>query len=138
MGSGVRRTVGTGRTVGARDEVPRRRNCPASAVARCRDIASGIVPSVRGIAFPEAPGRARPSRPGPIHGPFASAGDNAAMERRFSVLQKNVLNRHPWAARGNLRIAIVSWITRTYDHRRHEVRLGRPTPIEFETIMNGA
>lgn len=50
-------------------------------------------------------------------------------------LQKNVLNRHAWATRDQLRIAIVTWTERTYHRRRRQARLGRLTPIEFETIM---
>ncbi|WP_256934236.1 IS3 family transposase, partial [Microbacterium sp. BF1] len=69
-------------------------------------------------------------------GRVASCGDNAAMESFFSLLQKNVLNRRSWATREELRIAIVTWIERTYHRRRRQVRLGRLTPVEFETIMN--
>lgn len=69
-------------------------------------------------------------------GRVASCGDNAAMESFFSLLQKNVLNRHTWATREELRIAIVTWIERTYHRRRRQLRLGRLTPIEFETIVN--
>ena len=69
-------------------------------------------------------------------GRVASCGDNAAMESFFSLLQKNVLNRRSWATREQLRIAIVTWIERTYHRRRRQVRLGRLTPIEFEAIMN--
>lgn len=47
-------------------------------------------------------------------GRVASAGDNAAMESFFALLQKNVLNRQTWATRDDLRIAIVTWIERTY------------------------
>ena len=54
----------------------------------------------------------------------------------FSLLQKNVLDRQPWAIRNELRIAIITWIERTYHRRRRQPRLGRLTPIEFETIMN--
>ena len=68
-------------------------------------------------------------------GQVASAGDNAAMESFFSLLQKNVLNRHAWATREELRIAIVTWIERTYHRRRRQDGLGRLTPIEYETIM---
>ncbi len=64
------------------------------------------------------------------------AGDNAAMESFFSLLQKNVLNRKTWATRDELRSAIVTWIERTYHRRRRQARLGRLTPIEYETIMN--
>ena len=67
-------------------------------------------------------------------GRVGAAGDNAAMESFFS-LQKNVLDRHPWTTREELRIAIVTWIERTYHRRRRQDTLGRLTPIEFETIM---
>lgn len=53
----------------------------------------------------------------------------------FSLLQRNVLDRRHWATREDLRIAIVSWIERTYHRRRRQERLGRLTPIEFELIM---
>ncbi|HJG44929.1 IS3 family transposase, partial [Corynebacterium variabile] len=54
----------------------------------------------------------------------------------FSLLQKNVLNRRSWVTREELRIAIVTRIERTYHRRRRQARLGRLTPIEFETVMN--
>ena len=68
-------------------------------------------------------------------GRVGSAGDNAAMESFFSLLQKNVLNRRSWATRDELRIAIVTWIERTYHRRRRQDALGRLTPVEYETIM---
>lgn len=69
-------------------------------------------------------------------GRVGAAGDNAAMESFFSLLQKNVLNRRSWATREELRIAIVTWIERTYHRRRRQAGPGRLTPVEFETIMN--
>src|SRR5688572_14786225 len=69
-------------------------------------------------------------------GRVGAAGDNAAMESFFALLQKNVLNRQTWRTRNELRIAIVTWIERTYHRRRRQERLGRLTPIEYETIMN--
>lgn len=68
-------------------------------------------------------------------GQVGSAGDNAAMESFFSLLQKNVLNRQRWATRDELRIAIITWIERTSHHRRRQPALGRLTPTEYETIM---
>jgi putative transposase len=68
-------------------------------------------------------------------GRVGAAGDNAAMESFFSLMQKNVLNRQPWATRENPRIAIVTWIERTYHRRRRQDSLGRLTPIEYEAIM---
>ena len=68
-------------------------------------------------------------------GRVGAAGDNAAMESFFALLQKNVLDRQAWATRQQLRIAIVTWIERTYHRRRRQDALGRLTPIEYETIM---
>ena len=68
-------------------------------------------------------------------GRVGAAGDNAAMESFFALLQNNVLDRRSWATREQLRIAIVTWIERTYHRRRRQAGLGRLTPIEYETIM---
>jgi putative transposase len=68
-------------------------------------------------------------------GQVASAGDNAAMESFFGLLQNNVLDRRRWATRQELGIAIITWIERTYHRRRRQHRLGRLTPIEYETVM---
>jgi putative transposase len=68
-------------------------------------------------------------------GRVASAGDNAAMESFFSLLQKNVLDRQRWATRDELRIEIIIWIERTYNRRRRQRRLGRLTPVEFELAL---
>lgn len=57
------------------------------------------------------------------------------MESFFALLQKNVLDRRAWATHEELRIAIVTWIERTYHRRRRQDALGRLTPIEYETIM---
>ena len=68
-------------------------------------------------------------------GRVGAAGDNAAMESFFALLQKNVLNTRNWATRQELRLAIVTWIERTYHRRRRQRALGRLTPVEFEAIM---
>lgn len=68
-------------------------------------------------------------------GQVGTAADNAAMESFFALLQKNVLNTRRWATRDELRIATVVWIERTYHQRRRQARLGRLTPVEYETIM---
>jgi putative transposase len=65
-------------------------------------------------------------------GRVASAGDNAAMESFWALLQRNVLNQRSWATRDELRYAIVHWIEHTYNRRRRQRRLGRLTPVEFE------
>ena len=46
-----------------------------------------------------------------------------------------ILDRRRWATRDQLRIAIVTWIERTYHRRRRQAALGRLTPIEYEIIM---
>ena len=61
-------------------------------------------------------------------GKVGAAGDNAAMESFFALLQNNVLDRRKWTTRQQLRIAIVTWIERTYHRRRRQAALGRLTP----------
>jgi transposase InsO family protein len=70
-------------------------------------------------------------------GRVGACGDNAAMESFFALLQKNVLDRRRWSIRQELRLAIVTWIEKTYHRRRRQRTLGRLTPIEFETIETG-
>ena len=69
-------------------------------------------------------------------GRVGAAGDNAAMESFFALLQKNVLNRRRWQSFDQLRLAIVSWIERTYHRRRRQARLGKLTPVEFEMVQS--
>ncbi|MFI1393312.1 IS3 family transposase [Streptomyces griseoaurantiacus] len=108
-----------------------------NAVARRQDVAGCILHSDRGSQFRsrkfvQALGRHQMT--GSI-GRVGAAGDNAAMESFFSLLQKNVLDRRTWATREELRIAIVTWIERTYHRRRRQTALGRLTPVEYETVM---
>ncbi|MCZ4499347.1 MAG: Integrase catalytic region, partial [Marmoricola sp.] len=56
----------------------------------------------------------------------------------FSLLQKNVLNKKTWDTREELRLAIITWIERTYHRRRRQDRLGRMTPIELDTLLKAA
>jgi putative transposase len=56
------------------------------------------------------------------------------MESFFALLQRNVLDRQRWSTRAELRLAIVTWIERTYHRRRRERALGKLTPIEFELL----
>ena len=107
------------------------------ATARRGDVAGCILHSDRGSQF-----RARKvQRALTKHrmvgsmGQVGSAGDNAAMESFFALLQRNVLDRRSWTTRDELRIAIVTWIERTYHHRRKQTALGRLTPAEYELIM---
>jgi putative transposase len=65
-------------------------------------------------------------------GRVSSAGDNAAMESFYSLLQKNVLDRQRWTTRAELAYAILVWIEYTYNRRRRQRSLGKLTPVEFE------
>ena len=108
-----------------------------NAVARRGDVAGCVVHSDRGSQFRSRQlvrALHRHNLVGSM-GRVGAAGDNAAMESFFSLLQKNVLDRRSWTTREELRIAIVTWIERTYHRRRRQDRLGRLTPIEYEIIM---
>ncbi len=67
-------------------------------------------------------------------GRTGACADNAAMESFFALLQRNVLDRRHWHTREELRLAIVTWIERTYHRRRRQRTLGKLTPIEFEAV----
>ncbi len=71
-------------------------------------------------------------------GRVGACGDNAAMESFFALLQRNVLDRQRWTTRDDLRLAIITWIEKTYHRRRRQRRLGRLTPIEYETLTRAA
>jgi transposase InsO family protein len=62
-------------------------------------------------------------------GRVGACGDNAA---------KNVLDRQRRTTREDLRLAIITWIERTYHRRRRQRRLGRLTPVEYETLTLAA
>ncbi len=111
-----------------------------NAVARRDDVAGCILHTDRGCKFRlrrfvHALHRYRMVR---SMSRVGAAGDYAAMESSFSLLQCNVLDRQRWDTREQLWIAIVTWIERTYLRRRRQARLGRLTPIEFETTMSSA
>ncbi|WP_189538288.1 hypothetical protein [Streptomyces roseolilacinus] len=68
-------------------------------------------------------------------GRVGAAGDNAAMEFFFSLVQKSVLGRRKGVTREELRIAVVTWIERAYHRRRRQAVLGRLTLVGSETVM---
>jgi transposase InsO family protein len=112
-------------------------NAVARRAAAGAEVAGCIVHADRGSQFRSRKFHRALARHGLVGsmGQVASAADNAAMESFFSLLQKNVLDRQPWRTREQLRIAIVTWIERTYHRRRRQAALGRLTPVEFEIIM---
>jgi transposase InsO family protein len=107
------------------------------AAARRGEVAGCILHSDRGSQFRARKVQRALTRHRMVGsmGQVGSAGDNAAMESFFALLQRNVLDRRRWATRAELRIAIVTWIERTYHRRRRQLALGRLTPIDYETIM---
>jgi transposase InsO family protein len=105
-----------------------------SAVARRRPTGTVVVHSDRGGQFRSRAFRAvlKANHLVGSMGRVSSAGDNAAMESFYSLLQKNVLDRKRWRTRDDLAYAIVYWIEHTYNHRRRQRGLGKLTPVEFE------
>ncbi|MDN6748379.1 MAG: IS3 family transposase, partial [Brevibacterium sp.] len=106
-------------------------------IRRGGDVAGCVTHSDRGSQFRSKKFTRALSRHGLVGsmGRVGAAGDNAAMESFFALVQKNVLDRRRWVTRNQLRIAIVTWIERTYHRRRRQARLGRLTPIEYEAII---
>jgi putative transposase len=106
------------------------------AVARRGEVAGCILHSDRGSQFRARKVQRALTRHRMVGsmGQVGSAGDNAAMESFFALLQRNVLDRCRWDSHDELRIAIVTWIERTYHRRRRQAALGRLTPIEYEMI----
>ncbi|GAB3667259.1 hypothetical protein GCM10027596_36000 [Nocardioides korecus] len=78
------------------------------------DVAGCVVHSDRGSQFRSRKAQRALNRHQLVGsmGRVGAAGDNAAMESFFSLLQKNVLDRQVWATREELRMAIVTWIER--------------------------
>ena len=105
-----------------------------SAVARRQPTGTVVVHSDRGGQFRSRAFRAvlAGSKLTGSMGRVSSAGDNAAMESFWALLQKNVLNRRRWRTRAELRYEIVVWIEHTYNRRRRQRALGKLTPVEFE------
>lgn len=105
-----------------------------SAVARRGDVAGCILHADRGSQFRSRKMGHALNRHGMVGsmGRVGAAGDNAAMESFWSLLQTNVLNQRRWATRQELRLAIVVWIERKYHRQRPQDSLGGLTPIEYE------
>ncbi|AZU02291.1 IS3 family transposase [Brevibacterium linens] len=130
-----------GYSIGARMKARLAVDALEMAVARRGgDVAGCVTHSDRGSQFRSKKFTRALARHGLVGsmGRIGAAGDNAAMESFFALLQKNVLDRRRWATREQLRIAIVTWIERTYHRRRRQARLGRLTPVEYEAIIEPA
>ena len=71
-------------------------------------------------------------------GRVGACGDNAAMESFFALLQNNVLDRQRWATRHEIRLAIVTWIERTYHRGRRQRALRQAHPHKVRTAPSSA
>jgi putative transposase len=112
-----------------------------TAIARRQPVGTLVVHSDRGSQFRSRAFRAVLARAGlsGSMGRVAAAGDNAAMESFFALLQKNVLDQRRWRTRDELAYAIIHWIEHTYNRRRRQRGLGKLTPVEYElAFMNPA
>ena len=105
-----------------------------SAIARRQPHGTVVVHSDRGSQFRSRAFRAVLKTAGlrGSMGRVAAAGDNAAMESFFSLLQKNVFDRRRWRTRSELQYAVIVWIEHTYNRRRRQRALGKLTPVAFE------
>jgi transposase InsO family protein len=88
-----------------------------NAVARRTDVTGCVLHTDRGSQFRSRKFVRALGRHGLAGsmGRAGAAGDNAAMESFFTLLQKNVLDRRNSSTSEELRIAIVTWIERTED-----------------------
>jgi putative transposase len=127
-----------GYAVGARMTAKLATDALRAAIARRRPDRVVIVHSDRGSQFRSRLFGAALKAAGlrGSMGRVASAGDNAAMESFFSLLQKNVPNRQTWETRDELHNEIVYWIEHTYNRRRRQRALGRLTPVEYELAFH--
>jgi transposase InsO family protein len=105
-----------------------------SAIARRQPHGTVVVHSDRGSQFRSRAFRAvlRSAGLTGSMGRVAAAGDNAAMESFFALLQKNVLDRRRWITRNQLAYETIVWIEHTYNRRRRQRALGKLTPVAFE------
>ncbi len=111
-----------------------------TAIARRQPAGTLVVHSDRGGQFRSRVFRAVLSSAGLTGsmGRVAAAGDNAAMESFFALLQRNVLDKRRWRTRNELAYAISFWIEHTYNRRRRQRSLGKLTPVEFELTFSPA
>ena len=109
-----------------------------SAIARRQPHGTVVVHSDRGSQFRSRAFRAvlRSAGLTGSMGRVAAAGDNAAMESFFSLLQKNVFDRRRWMTRHQLSYEVIVWIEHTYNRRRRQRALGKLTPVAFELAFS--
>lgn len=65
-------------------------------------------------------------------GSVGDAYDNALAESFFATLEMDLLNRHRWLTRNQLRSAIFEYIEGFYNRNRRHSSVGQLSPAEFE------
>lgn len=103
-------------------------------------VAGCIVHSDRGSQFRSRKFQRSPTRYQLLGsmGRVGAARDNAAMKSFFSTVQKNVLNWGSWTIQDQLRARLTYGIEAAYHRRRRQSRLGKLTPVEYETVHQQA
>ena len=111
----------------------------AVATPRAASVAGCVRPLRQGIQFRSRKFAAGPEPPPAWSARWAGSAPPATTPPWRSLLRaccrRTSSTGSTWATREDLRIAIVTWIERTYHRRRRQDALGRLTPIEYETIM---
>jgi putative transposase len=74
----------------------------------------------------------------PSMGSVGDAYDNALAESFFATLQTELLDRHPWPTRRQLRIAVFDYLEAFYDRRRRHSALGYLSPVNYEKMTAAA
>jgi putative transposase len=73
----------------------------------------------------------------PSMGSIADAFDNALAESFISTLKRELLRRHSWPSRENVRVGIFEYIECFYNPRRRHSSLGHLSPVEYEQSRLG-
>ncbi|SEH93518.1 Integrase core domain-containing protein [Leifsonia sp. CL147] len=108
-----------------------------NAVTRRREVAGCILHADRGSQFRSRAPASELRRHDMVGsmGRVGAAGDNAAVESFWFLVQTNVLKQQRWTTRQELRLVIVVWIERKYHRQRAQDALCGLTPIEFEAKL---
>lgn len=67
-----------------------------------------------------------------------TARENALAESFFATLQTELLDRHTWPTRRQLRIAVFDYLEGFYNPRRRHSSLGYLSPANYEKMTAAA
>jgi biopolymer transport protein ExbB/TolQ len=123
--------------------VARRREAPLTQIASLPQMGSPVTVTCRVLRFMPQAHYKRRSRPLSarewsdahlVHAAREIHEGDPALRLPVHRRRARVRTRQPWRTREKLRLAIVTWIERTYHRRRRQRALGKLTPIEFEAV----